>query len=99
MTPALAPRCTSCSKRHSPDVPCWRGRYVRRVLAAVLLEYGDTCVHCGLPGSTTVEHVQPRSFGGLDTLTNCRPAHARCNYSRGTRPMPGWALPTSSMEW
>jgi 5-methylcytosine-specific restriction endonuclease McrA len=97
--PALAPRCTSCGKRHSPAVPCWRGRYVHRVMLAVLAEHGDRCVHCGRPGSTSVEHVIPRSYGGLDTLDNCRPAHLLHNLERGTKPMPGFALPTSSRVW
>jgi 5-methylcytosine-specific restriction endonuclease McrA len=72
---------------------------VQRVAAAVLAEHGDTCIHCGRPGARSVEHVIPRSYGGLDTLTNCRPAHLRCNIQRGTKPMPGFALPTSSRRW
>jgi 5-methylcytosine-specific restriction endonuclease McrA len=72
---------------------------VRRVLAAVLEVHGDVCVHCGRPGANSVEHVQPRSFGGLDTLQNCLPAHLQHNLERGTRPMSGWALPTSSRKW
>jgi 5-methylcytosine-specific restriction endonuclease McrA len=95
----LAPRCTRCRHRHVQAVPCWRGRYVRRVLAGVLAEYGDRCVHCGRPGSTSVEHVTPRSYGGLDILDNLRPAHPVCNFRRGTKPMPGFALPTTSRSW
>ena len=95
----LAPRCVRCKRPHSPAVPCWGGHYVARVLAAVLAEYGDRCVHCGRHGSRSVEHVIPRSYGGLDTLDNCRPAHLRCNISRGVKPMPGFALPTTSRRW
>lgn len=96
---ALAPHCTRCHKRHAVVLPCWRGRYVRRVALAVLAEHGDLCVHCGLPGSNSVEHVIPRSYGGLDTLVNCRPAHLLHNLERGTKPMPGFALPTTSRSW
>ena len=30
------------------------------------------------------EHVVPLSRGGTNTLDNCRPAHGRCNVSKGT---------------
>lgn len=68
-------------------------------MAGVLAEWGSNCVHCGRPNSTTVEHVVPRSYGGLDTLENCRPACPPCNFRRGTKPMPGFALPTTSRNW
>jgi len=97
--PALAPRCARCRNRHLVALPCWRGRYVQRIARAVLAEHGDSCVHCGRHGARSVEHVVPRSYGGLDTLTNCRPAHLLCNQERGVRPMPGFALPTSSRVW
>lgn len=95
----LAPRCGSCHKRHVPELPCWRGRYVQRIAHAVLAEHGERCVHCGQSGARTVEHVIPRSYGGLDSLDNCRPAHLLCNLERGTRPMPGFNLPTTSRRW
>jgi hypothetical protein len=94
-----APRCARCSHRHVPVVPCWRGRYVTRIAAAVLARWGDLCVHCGQPGARSVEHVRPRSWGGLDTLDNCRPAHLLCNLRRGTLPMTGWEQPTTSRTW
>ena len=96
---ARAPHCWRCHHRHLVVLPCWNGRHVRRVLDAVLATHGDTCVHCGLPGARSVEHVVPRSYCGLDTLDNCRPAHLVCNLSRGTKPMVGFALPTSSRRW
>lgn len=96
---STAPACPACRHRHLVGLPCWNGRYVARVAAAVLAEYGDTCCHCGQPGARSVEHVRPRSWGGTDDLANLRPAHLRCNLSRGTRPMVGWALPTRSREW
>lgn len=83
----LAPRCGRCRKRHLVTLPCWTGRRVARVLAAVVETYGDTCVHCHLPGSRSVEHIVPRSRGGDDSLANTRPAHLVCNQERGVRPM------------
>jgi 5-methylcytosine-specific restriction endonuclease McrA len=69
----------------------------------VLSTYGDRCVHCGLAGADTVEHVQPRSLGGTDALENLRPAHGSCNSRRGTDPMPGFRSPpirvVSSDRW
>lgn len=50
--------------------------------------YGPRCYICGLPldpAHATCQHVIPRSKGGLTTVENCRPAHARCNFSVGNR--------------
>lgn len=71
----------------APGLPAWGGRYSQRVTAACLAEYGDTCHLCLLPGATTADHLIPRSAGGLDDLTNLRPAHHRCNSRRNARPL------------
>jgi hypothetical protein len=91
MTDDLAPLCRRCRRRHLPGLHCWNGRYVARVLAAVLARYGDRCCHCHLPGARSTEHVRPRSRGGTDALDNLRPAHLLCNQERGTAPMAGYA--------
>lgn len=91
-----APRCPRCTSRHLATLPCWNGRLVHRVLVVVLETYGDVCVHCRLPGSTSVEHVIPRSRGGDDSLANTRPAHLVCNQERGVRPMGLAQAPTHS---
>lgn len=84
----LAPVCPRCrGRRHLPTLPCWGGRMVRRHLLAVLAAYGDECCHCHLPGCNSVEHLVPRSRGGLDTLANTRPAHRVCNQERGVHMM------------
>lgn len=99
----LAPRpptCLRCRRRHHPELRCWWGRYARAVTALVLATYGTDCCHCSAPGATTAEHVRPRSRWGNDELANLRPAHGSCNYSRGTKPMPGWTdRPTTSRPW
>lgn len=92
------PKCGKCRKRHRPEIGCWAGPMVKELRGLVLLVYGDCCAHCGLPGSTTVEHVQPRSHGGNDSLDNLRPAHLVCNLRRGTSPMPGWGTPPITEE-
>jgi len=95
-----APVCRRCQARHLDYLRCWSGRYVVQVRAAVLARYGDRCVHCGIAGARSVEHVRPRSFGGTDQLDNLRPAHLVCNLRRGTEPMPGWppALVTTEVS-
>jgi hypothetical protein len=60
---------------------------VRRHLLAVIAAYGDECCHCHQPGCNSVEHIVPRSRGGLDTLANTRPAHRVCNQERGVHMM------------
>ena len=40
---------------------------------------------CGMPGweeGLHIDHVLPVSKGGLDTLENVRPTHAKCNLSK-----------------
>jgi len=74
----------------------WSGRKVERLTNEVVAAYGFTCwlchtdasldVHYMHPARLTVDHVLPRSLGGSDDLANLRPAHRRCNLSRGNRP-------------
>lgn len=37
------------------------------------------------PGSMVVDHILPVVAGGTDALTNCQPAHRRCNSAKGAR--------------
>ncbi|WP_432628151.1 HNH endonuclease, partial [Aerococcus urinae] len=71
-----------------------RSGKARRAFTLELLRlYGWRCCICGLPirpGDESVEHLTPRSKGGLTTLESCRPAHRRCNRSVGNR---GYAGP------
>lgn len=74
----------------------WGGRKVSRLRRQVLATYGNRCWLCHdpidlrlrhpHPGSLTPDHVVPRSLGGSDDLDNLRPAHRRCNLSRGNGP-------------
>lgn len=48
------------------------------------------CFWCGFMlylDAGTIEHLQPRSLGGTDDLTNCRIACFKCNKKRGTLPV------------
>lgn len=70
-----------------------------RLRAAVLATWGLRCWLCGDDlddQGWDIDHVVPRSRGGSDDLSNLRPAHARCNRSRGAGPRrttgPSWQL-------
>lgn len=84
---------------HDPDAgpqPQWGGRKAQQYVRLTLAEYGEVCVLCGLPGSTTADHVIPRSKGGaVYDLRNLQPAHKSCNESRGNNEAAG---PTSVIE-
>lgn len=43
------------------------------------------CQYCGAHGELTIDHVQPRSRGGLDTWENLVAACQRCNNRKGDR--------------
>lgn len=58
----------------------------RAIRRRVLVRDNHTC-QIRRPGctghATTVDHIQPHSLGGTDTMDNLRAACAYCNYSRG----------------
>jgi 5-methylcytosine-specific restriction endonuclease McrA len=68
---------------------------VQRLRGAVMLLYRPVCHLCGRDITAgqawDVDHLVPRSMGGTDALANLRPAHARCNRSRGAKPPPARA--------
>ena len=77
------------------------GRNYSRVRQAVLHTYGDTCHLCGgqiIDGEWSIDHVIPRSKGGTHDLWNLRPAHKRCNFSKGNRPTTR-RPPKQSRKW
>jgi 5-methylcytosine-specific restriction endonuclease McrA len=61
-------------------------RSFRRLRAKVLSE-SDICWLCGGAGADTVDHVIPLSVNPelAEEVGNLRPAHGRCNSSRGAR--------------
>ncbi len=73
------------------------GRANQRMLQLTLEAYGWVCHLClrpirsdlprRHPDGPTRDHVIPTSKGGPDTLENSRPAHGRCNFRRGNRPL------------
>jgi 5-methylcytosine-specific restriction endonuclease McrA len=60
---------------------------------AVLDRDGHNCAYCG-SRAETVDHVRPRSRGGLHIWTNVVAACSRCNHRKGDRLLAelGWHL-------
>ena len=60
---------------------------------AVLDRDGHACAYCGVRADT-IDHVRPRSRGGLHVWTNVVAACARCNHRKGDRLLAelGWRL-------
>jgi 5-methylcytosine-specific restriction endonuclease McrA len=61
---------------------------------AVLERDSHSCAYCGCRADT-IDHVRPRSRGGLHVWTNVVAACARCNHRKGDRLLGeiGWRLP------
>jgi 5-methylcytosine-specific restriction endonuclease McrA len=63
--------------------------YERVDLEALLAEHGMFCHICTTPIATRkdlhFDHVIPLSKGGPHTAANLRPAHAKCNLSKGSK--------------
>ena len=66
---------------------------MRRVVGELAMRDGWKCMLCNKKfakrrdfgssrSSITIDHIQPRSFGGSDELSNLRLAHRRCNSER-----------------
>lgn len=68
----------------------WNGRKIKRLASATFAEHGRVCHLCGMPGADTIDHLIPRSRGGDNSLDNLRPAHKRCNSSRGAMALDEW---------
>lgn len=68
------------------------GRTRRALLDEALAEHGNVCCICGLriaPGHESLQHIQPRSKGGITVRENMKPAHKRCNSSLGNKTSDG----------
>lgn len=60
----------------------------------VLARDNHTCVYCSKP-ATTIDHVNPRAKGGVNSYENCVASCLRCNSQKGSRTLEqlGWKLP------
>jgi 5-methylcytosine-specific restriction endonuclease McrA len=57
----------------------------------VMARDAHTCVYCASP-ATTLDHLEPRSQGGLDEASNLVAACLRCNSARRHRSLVSWQL-------
>ena len=64
-------------------LPTLKGAETMKALVAL---WGDQCYICGGPVQH-IEHVKPRKRGGGDTFANLRPSCAKCNLSKGAKPL------------
>lgn len=53
--------------------------------------FGNRCAYCLKANPLEIEHVQPVSRGGADTVDNIVPACHACNASKGARSLLEWA--------
>ncbi len=56
----------------------------------ILERDGHRCVYCGADGNLQLDHVFPRSRGGLDAPQNLVAACRRCNASKGAKTPDEW---------
>ncbi|MDE1429430.1 HNH endonuclease [Bacillus licheniformis] len=49
----------------------------------VFRRYGDSCFYCG-DEATTIDHVIPKSQGGISSFSNCVPSCSQCNGAKGS---------------
>jgi 5-methylcytosine-specific restriction protein A len=89
--PTLIPMGTSRCAKHrrktnkiSPRLRGYTTEYDKK--RAAILAASNICWLCGKHGANTVDHVIPLSHGGTNDISNLKPAHKRCNSSRGNRP-------------
>jgi hypothetical protein len=62
---------------------------VRRWRQSLHLITDCSCLYCGA-ASESIDHVQPRSRGGLSVTENCVPACLACNGDKGDRDAFSW---------
>lgn len=74
-------------------------RQVPLTRRAVLARDAHRCVYCAVRADT-IDHVVPRSRGGLNEWTNVVAACARCNHRKGDRLLSeiGWTLPRPPVQ-
>jgi 5-methylcytosine-specific restriction endonuclease McrA len=82
----------------------WGGRRLQRMTRVVQETYGWDCWLCLSPieaSQYSIDHVVPRSKGGeVWDVDNMRPAHIKCNSSRGNRtPKQIKLIPNPSRQW
>lgn len=84
------------SAGHPPEGAeyCRGTLYGTEVREYLLAKFGRQCVYCGITGvPLNVDHVQPRSKGGSDRVSNLVLACVPCNQAKGDRVVEEFATP------
>lgn len=77
---------------HAPEasVDCC-ATYDRKIARRAIFEaWSDTCIYCGAPSPTTLDHLLPRHRGGISETSNLAPCCSRCNQSKGASLLEDW---------
>lgn len=53
-------------------------------------KWGNRCAYCGSTENLTIDHVIPRSKGGIDSATNVVCCCFDCNQNKGYTPWEEW---------
>lgn len=61
-----------------------------RVRNRVFARDGNKCVNCGSKEDLTIDHLNPKSKGGRNTIWNLATMCSRCNEKKGNRLMHKW---------
>ena len=56
----------------------------KKILEALKLVYGESCVRCKESDADTIDHVIPKSKGGRDHVDNYQPMCKKCNNDKGS---------------
>ena len=67
------------------DLLCFRSSDAKRMFReSIKARDGHKCVYCGSSENLTVDHVRPKSRGGMDTADNLVTACRPCNQAKGS---------------
>lgn len=61
--------------------------------------WGRQCAYCGSNKELTLDHVKPRSLGGLDTSKNVVCCCRECNQSKGRHQWEDWYYRQDFFNW
>jgi 5-methylcytosine-specific restriction endonuclease McrA len=66
------------------------GTYTLRDIQRLMIRFRGLCAYCGIAPANTLDHVQPISHGGRNSIGNLLPACQHCNFSKGSKFLFAW---------
>lgn len=96
----MATRQEHAGRRNRESLSKRLGRVARQIRA----RDGHACVYCGATTESTgcptqLDHLLPRSLGGLDTATNLVVACRSCNSRRKALTLSAWAAASPELTF